>query len=87
MFPEDATYLDTHGWVLYIRKSYQDAKAPLEKAAKASNSAVIWEHYGDVLFQLGNTSDALDAWKKADSLGGEHSEFLPKKLKDKKIYE
>lgn len=87
LFPEDPTYLDTHGWVLYVRKEYAKAKPILEKAAKSSNSGVIWEHYGDALFQSGEINEALNAWKKASELGGEISEFLPKKLKDKKIYE
>lgn len=87
LFPEDPTYLDTYGWVLYVRKEYAAAKPVLEKAAKSSNSGVIWEHYGDVLYQLGKTNEALDAWKKASELGGEISELLAKKLKDKKLYE
>lgn len=87
LFPEDPTYLDTYGWVLYVRKEYSAAKPVLEKAAKSSNSGVIWEHYGDVLFQLGKVNEALEAWKKAAELGGEISELLAKKLKDKKLYE
>lgn len=87
LFPEDPTYLDTYGWVLYVRKEFAAARPVLEKAAKAANSGVVWEHYGDVLFQLGAVNEAMDAWKKAKELGGELSEFLPKKLKDKKLYE
>ena len=87
LYPEDATYLDTHGWVLYEKKDFTEARIYLEKAAKASNSGVIWEHYGDVLFQLGKTNEALEAWKKAKDLGGELTKFIDKKLKDKKLYE
>lgn len=87
LFPEDPTYLDTHGWVLYVKKDFNAAKPILEKAAKSANSGVIWEHYGDVLFQLGQGQEAQKAWKKAAELGGEVSEFLPKKIKDNKLYE
>lgn len=87
LFPEDATYLDTHGWVLYEKKDFAEARTFLEKAAKASNSGVIWEHYGDVLFQLGKANEAVDAWKRAKDLGGDLSIFIDKKLKDKKLYE
>ena len=85
LYPEDPTYLDTHGWVLYMKKDYAAARAPLEKAAKASNSGVIWEHYGDVLYRLGKPAEAHEAWKKAEQLGGEISDTLDKKLKEKKI--
>lgn len=87
LFPEDATYLDTHGWVLYEKKDYAEARKFLEKAAQKSNSGVIWEHYGDTLFKLGLVQEASDAWKKAKELGGELSSNIDKKLKDKKLYE
>lgn len=69
-FPNNASYLDTHGWVLYQRKEYDAAKTFIEKAASvAGASGTVIEHYGDVLFQLGKKEDAIEQWKKAKKLG------------------
>ncbi len=83
--PNDPTFLDTHGWVLYQKGNYAEALIALEKSAMDSNSGTIWEHFGDALFQNGKTEKALEAWKKAKELGGEFSEQLEKKLKDKRL--
>jgi tetratricopeptide (TPR) repeat protein len=79
------SYLDTYAWVLYKLKEYEEAKKYLEMALKSNNGTII-EHYGDVLFQLGQTDKAVEQWKKAKSLG-ETSEFIDKKIADKKLYE
>ena len=83
--PEDPTYLDTHGWVLFQNGDFSSALSVLEKAAKNSNSGVIWEHYGDALFKMNKQNEAFDAWKKAKELGNEISPELDKKLKDKQL--
>lgn len=86
-FPNNATYLDTHGWVLYVGGNYKEAKKHIEKAVMldATNGEVL-EHYGDVLFKLGDTNEALVQWEKARLLGGA-SDLLEKKIADKKLYE
>ncbi|MEQ6121155.1 tetratricopeptide repeat protein [Reichenbachiella sp. MALMAid0571] len=83
---DSPTYLDTHGWVLYIRKKYKEARVFLEKAAKAENNATIIEHYGDVLFQLGEVNEAIIQWEKARDLTDD-KENLNKKIADKQLYE
>ncbi|HEX8549380.1 MAG TPA: tetratricopeptide repeat protein [Cytophagaceae bacterium] len=85
-YPDNSTYLDTYAWVLYMMKEYQEARKYLEIAVKKSNNGTIVEHYGDVLFMLGEKDKALEQWKKAKSMG-ETSEALDKKIKDKNIYE
>jgi Tfp pilus assembly protein PilF len=85
LFPEDPTFLDTYGWVLYQNGKFALALPVMEKAVKDSKSGVIWEHYGDVLFQLGKVDEAGRAWQKASELGGEISTQLAKKIKDRKI--
>jgi tetratricopeptide (TPR) repeat protein len=86
LFPEDPTYLDTHGWVLYQNGQFKEALGFLEKASKVSNSGVIWEHYGDALYRNGRQSEADEAWKKAMDLGGGTSPDLPAKIRDHKVY-
>lgn len=85
-YPSEPTFLDTFGWVLYILKDYPNAKIYLEKAALNSTNGTIYEHYGDVLYQLGDKDKALEYWQKA-KIAGETSEFIDKKIRDKKIYE
>ncbi len=85
-FPENATYLDTYAWILYVMKEYGKAKDVFEKIVDASNNGTIVEHYGDVLYQLGQKDKALEQWKKAKTLG-EASDFIDKKISDKKLYE
>ncbi|NIJ50861.1 tetratricopeptide repeat protein [Dyadobacter arcticus] len=82
------TYLDTHAWVLYIRKDYKKAKEFLEKAMLDSTgvSGTIVEHYGDVLFKLGERENAVAQWKKAKRMG-ETTELLDKKIATGALHE
>ena len=85
---DNSTYLDTYAWVLYILKDYKKAKEYLEKAMKDSTalSGTIVEHYGDVLFKLGEKENALAQWKKAKSMG-ETTELLDKKIATGALHE
>ncbi|MFY0651669.1 MAG: tetratricopeptide repeat protein [Cyclobacteriaceae bacterium] len=83
---DNPTYLDTHGWVLYIRKKYKEAEVFLKKAAEKEENSTIIEHYGDVLFQLGEVNAAIDQWKRARDLT-EDKENLNKKIAEKQLYE
>ncbi|MEJ8756450.1 tetratricopeptide repeat protein [Pontibacter sp. H259] len=85
-FPNNPTYLDTYGWVLYKSGDYKNALKYLEQAVALSDDATIVEHYGDVLFKLGKKEEAIAQWQRA-KLKGEASAFLDKKIKDKKLYE
>lgn len=84
--PNVATYLDTYGWILYIAKDYKSARKYLEKAIAKNPSGTILEHYGDVLFKLGDTTKAIEQWQQAKSKGGT-SKLIDKKIADKKLYE
>lgn len=85
---DNPTYLDTHAWVLYIRKDYKKAKESLEKALRDTNnvSGTIVEHYGDVLFKLGERENAVLQWKKAKKMG-ETTELLDKKIATGTLHE
>jgi Tfp pilus assembly protein PilF len=86
--PENASNLDTKAWVLYKLKLYDEAKIVIELALNASeeNSAEVYEHYGDILYMLGNKKKAIKFWKRARKKGSE-SELLSKKIRDKKLYD
>ena len=85
-FPANDTYLDTYAWVLYKLKDYAGAKATLEKALQTTKDASVIEHYGDVLFQLGEKDKAVAEWQRARKTGTA-SDLLERKLKDRKLYE
>lgn len=84
MQPDEPTYLDTYGWVLYQLKEYKEAVEILETAARETQDPTILEHYGDALYKYGKTDQALDAWKKAKE-NGASSEELDKKIRDEKL--
>ena len=83
---ENSTYLDTYAWVLYKQKKYEKAKELLERALISSDDGTVIEHYGDVLYQLNDKENAVLQWERSKKTG-DYSEFLDKKLQDKKLYE
>lgn len=88
LVPDDPTFEDTYGWILYKQGNFEDAEEWIGKAVQSSGTGdgVILEHYGDVLFQLGRTDEALDYWKQAQE-SGNASEFIDRKVADKQLYE
>ena len=87
--PTNVTFLDTYGWVLFRQQAYTMAKIYIENAVKYSEddpSAVVLEHYGDVLYKTGEEEEALVQWKRAKEIGSE-SATLNKKVKTKKYTE
>lgn len=86
--PKNATYLDTYAWVLYKQNKFEKALEAIEKAYKngGSDDAVVVEHYGDIVFKLGQTDRANELWNEAGKLG-KGSEFLNKKIIQKTLVE
>ena len=88
--PDQANYQDTYAWILYKQGKYVQAKEWLEKAMQngGDKNAVILEHLGDVFARLNDLIKAVEYWNKAKEIGiGETTEFLNKKIADKKLYE
>jgi tetratricopeptide (TPR) repeat protein len=85
--PENPSYMDTYGWILYQQGKYEDARIWIEKALKrAQTSADVLEHMGDVLYKLNRTDEAVNYWKQAAEAGSQ-SEFIQRKIKERKLYE
>src|SRR5690606_24110960 len=61
--PDEATFLDTYGWIQYQKGNYKAAKKYIEKAICLSDvahpDAALYEHLGDVELKLGNRRKAL----------------------------
>ncbi|MFT4833721.1 MAG: tetratricopeptide (TPR) repeat protein [Marinoscillum sp.] len=86
LHPVNPTYLDTHGWVLYVIGKYEESLIYLRKAANLQDDGTVIEHYGDVLYKLGREDEALEQWKRAAQFD-DASENINKKIADKKLYE
>ena len=86
-FPDSDTYVDTYAWVLYKQKDYAGARASLERVMPTTKDASVIEHYGDILYQLGEKDKALAEWQRARKADGPASDLLDRKLKDRKLYE
>lgn len=85
--PDNPVYLDTHAWVLYTREKYREAKKFMERAINTGNvNATHFEHYGDILFKLGDVNGAVTQWEKAKEADADN-ELLNKKIANRKIYE
>jgi tetratricopeptide (TPR) repeat protein len=81
----DPLFLDTEAWVYFARNEFKKALLSIEKAyALAPKNHDINEHYGDILFQLGNVDEAVNFWKKSQELGNLKPE-LSNKIKNKKL--
>lgn len=70
--PENPTYLDTYAWILFEKGRFTEARIYIEQAMKNGGDAspVIVEHCGDIYYKLGDTTKALEMWKKAESMDG-----------------
>jgi len=78
--PDNASYLDTLGWVYFKLGNYAEAKRFIEKAIATDNaSATIIEHMGDVIFMLGQKEKAREYWQQAFELDAKN-ELLREKI-------
>lgn len=83
--PTNAAYLDTYAWVLFTRTKYREAKKAMEKAISTGTAgAVHFEHYGDILFQLGEIDEAVKQWQIAKTLDNGNLS-IDKKIANRKL--
>ncbi|MBE8720287.1 tetratricopeptide repeat protein [Sphingobacterium pedocola] len=89
--PNSSTFQDTYAWVLFQQENYSDALRWIEKAIKSQNpSAVLYEHYGDILSKVGNIKEAVKQWEKALELAGDtglNSDKVKIKIREKRYVE
>jgi tetratricopeptide (TPR) repeat protein len=66
--PDNQSYLDSLGWVLYKRGKFAEALIYFERAIgpAARPDPVVLDHMGDVLYQLSRGTDAIKQWKRAE---------------------
>lgn len=64
--PENAAYLDTVGWIYYLKNEYDEAREYIEASIETGEaSAEVYEHLGDVYDKLGEPEKAKKWWKRA----------------------
>lgn len=71
LMPGTPSFQDTYGWVLFRQKKHAEAREWVGKALQSGAAdGVLLEHYGDILWHLGETAEAIQYWQQAASAGG-----------------
>lgn len=85
----NASFQDTYGWIFFKQGKFEEARIWIDKALKngSDKSAVVLEHYGDVLYRLGRSQEAVEYWNKAKVAGEGATKWLDIKIRDKKLVE
>jgi tetratricopeptide (TPR) repeat protein len=84
---ENASYMDTYGWILFMKKDYVKAREYIEKSLEYEpNNAEVFDHLGDVMYMLNDKEAAIMNWRKAKTFGSD-SPLLDKKINEGKRYE
>lgn len=85
--PGVPNYLDTYAWVLYQQKKYKEAKKILSPVIESGTAkAAHHDHFGDILFKLGEKSKAVEHWKIAQEKDSSIKN-INKKISNQQIYE
>lgn len=77
--PDNQSFLDSVGWVLYKQGRLDDAETLLRKAVGQSPypDPVVLDHFGDVLYRLGRSPDAVVQWQRTLQRLGEVEQTRP----------
>jgi tetratricopeptide (TPR) repeat protein len=83
--PNNASYLDSFGWVEFRKGKFDQALSNLLRAAKTADhdDPVVFEHVGDTYFKLNRVSEALEFWQKALALDPKNKNLANKIEKTK----
>ncbi|HEY4639597.1 MAG TPA: tetratricopeptide repeat protein [Candidatus Udaeobacter sp.] len=78
--PNNASYLDSLGWVEFRKGQFDRALDNLLQAAKTAQreDPVVFEHIGDTYLKLNRIREALEAWQKALSLDPKNKNLADK---------
>ena len=81
--PDNASYLDTIGWVYFRLGKFSEAESFVKKAIntgseKGEVNAVVYEHLGDIYYKLNDKDRAMEQWKAALKLDESNSALKEK---------
>jgi len=81
--PGNGAYLDTLGWILYKKGSYDLALKKLTRALDKEGAApVIMEHVGDTWYALKNRDKAVRMWMKSLKLAPDNKGLREKLIRE-----
>ncbi len=67
--PNNATYLDTYAWVLYVQERYSEAQIIIDRTIAntdtTDNNSVLYDHAGDIYVACGDPEQAVAYWREA----------------------
>jgi len=80
-YPDNVSFLDTYAWIFFKEDNLTLAKMYIQQAMDkgGDKSAVLMEHFGDILFQNGEKEEALKWWIKSKENGND-SKILKQKI-------
>lgn len=84
--PNNATFLDTYAWVLFVKGNYSEARIYIDNALQhgdGKESAEVIEHAGDIYYMTDDKEKALEFWQQSLDMGNE-SKTLKNKIRKKK---
>lgn len=88
--PDNGTFLDTYAYILFLKGDYEKARTyqemAIEKTPEGEASADLYDHYGDILWFLGNKKLAAENWRKALDKAPDNT-TIQKKVKEGGYYE
>jgi len=78
--PNNASYMDSLGWVEFRKGKFDQALSDLLRAAKTveRDDPVVFEHIGDTYLKLNRVPEALAAWQKALALDPKNKNLTDK---------
>src|SRR5881392_2414298 len=78
--PNNASYLDSLGWVEFRKGKFDQALTDLLRAAKTAerDDPVVFEHIGDTYLKLNRMPEAVEAWQKALTLDPKNKNLAEK---------
>lgn len=84
--PDNSTYLDTFGWILYLQGKALEAKSFFKHAMLygGKESAVVMDHYAEVLYALKEYDLAFVYWNMAKQKNDGEIPDMEKKIAERK---
>lgn len=85
--PDNSTYLDTFGWILYLQGKPLEAKPFFKNAVMlygGKNSPVVLDHYAEVLFALKEYDLAFLYWNQAKAINNGEIPDLENRISERK---
>lgn len=81
--PDNGAYLDSYGWIFYMKGDYKKAEKYILEAIKyIDTDPIVFEHLGDIMQKLNEFDKAKEAYLKSIELESPHKDKIELKLKE-----